>query len=63
MIFDFRYFSNIILKQWKLQIKDLISPDNIDNMEAQEHIIFINNFNFDLGDDMLHLTLNLVKSV
>ena len=63
MISDLKYFLNIILKQWKLQIKNLTDFNDLNNIKAEKHTAFVNDFDLDLNDDILHSILNSVKSI
>ena len=46
-----------------MQIKDLTDLNNFDNMKTEKYTAFVNNFDFDLNDSILHSILNSVKSI
>ena len=41
-----------------MQIKDLTDLNNFDNMKAEKHTTFVNDFDLDLDNDILHSILN-----
>ena len=46
-----------------MQIKDFTDLNDFDNMKAEKHTTFVNDFNLDLDDSILHSILNSVKSI
>ncbi len=58
-----RFFPNDVLQQWESQIKGLAELIEVNNVETGECAVFVDDFDFDLGDGSLHPTLNSAMAI